>query len=149
LNAHSLSLQGESIIDLDPLQFIVGSKNSLILTLFDSFTKTNVSLSTDIDCSTRLVNSGVHFAAVVVDAPARLITFSIDGVVCDGGKELQWGFEWVPESMSDLGKNSHSSNFVLAKNYSGKVLGGGYWTRALMHTEIVGTWRAGTFPWSI
>jgi uncharacterized membrane protein len=120
-----------------------------MLTLYDSSTNTNVSLSTDSDCTIRLYNSGEHLAAVVVDAPARLITFSVDGVVCDGGFEFSWGFTWVPDSMNDLGKNPHSSSFVLAQNYSGKVLGGGYWTRALMHTEIVGTWRAGTIPWSI
>ena len=149
LKDHSSSLQGESIIDLEPLQFTVDSKKSLMLTLYDSSTNTNVSLSTDSDCTIRLYNSGEHLAAVVVDAPARLITFSVDGVVCDGGFEFSWGFTWVPDSMNDLGKNPHSSNFVLAQNYSGKVLGGGYWTRALMHTEIVGTWRAGTIPWSI
>ena len=144
---HNRSFEHSTIIDATALKLTVGSELSLVIELYDSSTKTNVSLSTDADCTRRLNGAGPHFAAVVIDAPARMITWSVDGAVCDGGEELQWGYVWIPDIMSNLESNPHSSSFVLGENYYGTIKGGGYYTRALMHTELVGTWRAGASAW--
>ena len=149
LENHNDSISKSAIIDVQALKLYVDSDKSLLIELYDSSTRTNVSLSTDEDCTSRLLDNGSHFAAVVIDAPARIITWSVDGSVCDGGRNQFWGFEWAPDSMGDLEMNPHSSSFILGEHYKGTILGGGYYERALMHTELVGTWRAGANAWML
>jgi hypothetical protein len=75
-----------------------------------------------------------------------VLTWSVDGVVCDGGAEAMWGWEWAPEGMGDLNANAKAPRFTLGGDYGGRVLGGAWYSRALMHTEAVGNWRAGPPP---
>lgn len=41
----------------------------------------------------------VHTVAVVVDAGPQLVTFSVDGIVCDGGGSSPFGWFWLAAQM--------------------------------------------------
>ena len=143
---HSAAEPGQVLVDVDgPLRLSIAAGGALLLDLSDAATGTNATLLMDADCAARLSSIGAqpHYAAVVVDAAARILTWSVDGVVCDGGEDWLWGWEWAPLKMADLGVNPKASSFVLGGGYSGKILGGAWYGRALMHTELVGNFRAG------
>lgn len=153
LSGHSAAPPNSTLIDVGgPLRLSVGAEGgALELTLTDAATGTSATLTTDVDCTERLLQGGSdpHYVAVVVDAAARILTWSVDGVVCDGGQGgdggggVYWGWEWVPSAMSNLNANPAAPTFVLGKGYGGRILGGGWYGRALMHTELVGNYRAG------
>ena len=46
--------------------------------------------------------STLHMVAVVVDAGPQLVTFFVDGIVCDGGGIAAAGFQWTAPGMDQL-----------------------------------------------
>ena len=149
LASHGAAQPGGALVAVGPLSLRVslgaGAGAPLLLALTDAATGTAAQLVMDADCTARLTapSPAAHYAAVVVDASARVLTWSVDGVVCDGGTAGLWGWEWAPLAMGDLNANAREPTFVLGGNYSGRVVGGAWYSRALMHTELVGNWRAG------
>ena len=99
------------------------------------------SLATDGACTARLLTAGPHRAAFTVDTSAHVVTASVDGALCDGGALELFGWAWLPASMTALAPSAAS--FVLADGYHGRVLGGDWYGRALLASEVVGNWRAG------
>jgi len=153
---HSAAAPGQALVEVGgPLSLTVAAGGALLLELKDAATGTNASLLMDGECAARLSGTGTtpdsepHYAAVVIDASARVLTWSVDGVVCDGSSAggsaggALWGWEWAPTGMGDLNANPRAPSFVLGGSYGGRVLGGAWYARALMHTELVGNWRAG------
>jgi hypothetical protein len=125
---HGAAAPGQALIDAGgPLRVGVAGGGALLLSLADAATGTRAALLMDAYCAARLAGAGggAHYAAATVDAAARVLTWSEDGVVCDGGAEAMWGWEWAPEGMG------------------GRVLGGAQYLRALVHTKAEGNWRAG------
>ena len=96
-------------------------------------------------CTTRLLSDGTHLAAFTVDTSAHIISASVDGALCDGGAALEFGFEWLPLDMAAL-QPAAAPSFVLAEGYRGRFLGGAWYARALLNSEVVGLWRAGPPP---
>jgi hypothetical protein len=145
ISGHSAAVQNSIIVDVGgPLRLSVGLGGALLLQLVDTNTNTNASLKMDDECTTRLGgdNSTPHYISVIIDSAAHILRFSVDGVMCDGGENQPFGWEWAPESMRDLNSNAHTSSFTLGSNYGGKILSGSWYSRALMNTEVVGNWRA-------
>ena len=148
---HGAAAPGQALVDAGgPLRVGVAEGGALLLNLSDAATGTTAALRMDGDCAARLRSAaaGAHLAAVVVDAAARVLTWSVDGVLCDGGQaggagDGLWGWEWAPVGMGDLNANAKAPSFVLGGGYGGRVVGGAWYGRALMHTEVVGNWRAG------
>jgi len=100
-----------------------------------------VSLVTDPPCTGLLSSAGApHYFAAVVDAGAHMLSVFVDGVLCDGGSWAAQGWAWVPPT---FGNATGRGSFVLAPNYSGKVLGGVFYERWLYTSELVGNYRAG------
>jgi len=153
LTNHGAAAPGQALVEVGaPLRVGVAAGGALLLSLADAATGTSAALLMDGDCAARLRGGdGAHYAAVVVDAAARVLTWSVDGVVCDGGQtggagDQLWGWEWAPVGMGDLNANPREPSFTLGAGYGGRVLGGAWYGRALMHTELVGMWRAGPPP---
>ena len=143
LALHARAAPGQALIDVGgPLRLGVGAGGALEVALAEG-AALNASLRMDDECAARLAGGGAHLAAAVLDGAAHILSFSVDGVVCDGGAGAAFGFVWAPQGMGDLQAVPHSATFVLAGGYGGQVLGGGWYTRALMHSELVGSWRAG------
>jgi hypothetical protein len=155
LSAHARAAPGATLVDTalpdtgSPLRVGVAADASaaLELTLVDAASGARVALRTDAACTARLLAGGdaaPHLAAAVIDAAARVLTWSVDGVVCDGAADAFWGFEWAPDAMGDLQAGAHAAAFALAPDYAPARIAGGFWfTRSLMHSELVGAARAG------
>lgn len=79
---------------------------SLNVTLEIRDEKGNYALhGTDPVCTRRLLSSGLHHMAVVVDNGPFLIYFMVDGLVCDGGPTMQTGFTWITNDVSRLSES--------------------------------------------
>lgn len=86
-----------------------------------------------------LNDGGTHHVTIIVDSGPALILFVIDGILCDGGSERQFGWgRFSPNLRGAAGAGqllvgpSLDGNIVLLRMYG----------RALTVTEAVGNWRA-------
>ncbi len=105
--------------------------DSLSITLNDG--RTENSWSSD----QNLFTAGkVHHAVITVDGGPKIITFVVDGTLCDGGDQRQFG--WGRFS-SDLRTPNGSTNAAI--NASVKALR--IYNRALRTSEAVGNFKAG------
>ena len=85
-----------------------------------------------------------HFIGIVVDAGPELVSWVVDGVLCDGGGVVAAGYSWVPQGMGGL---PASSARVAAPaggmgSYGGEVLWGQLVVQALRTSELVAAYRA-------
>ena len=150
LTDHDLARSGEVLIDTRERAGGAGLVVSVISN--DQVTNAlNVSIgdgngtlawvATDPPCTMLLGAAGQpHYAAVVVDAGAHLLTLVVDGVLCDGGTVAPQGWSWVPPSM---GNTTGRAAFRLAPDYRGRLLAGEFYSRWLYTSELVGNYRAG------
>eukprot|EP01051_Picozoa_sp_SAG22_P004418 SAG22_NODE_236_length_14254_cov_3.426492_5_plen_1588_part_00 len=81
------------------------------------------------------VNGASNTVAVVVDGAAQLVSFLSNGVLADGGLERQQG--WTPVNQA-LGRLAGGECNVGVHVEAVRV-----YSRALMTTELVGSWRSG------
>ena len=119
---------------------VIGATRALQLDLHDAAGVT-ASLATDGVCTARLLTAGPHLAAFTVDTSAHIITASVDGALCDGGALELVGWAWLPANMTVFAPRDTS--FVLAEGYHGRVLGGSWYGRALLSSEVIGNFRVG------
>ena len=81
-----------------------------------------------------------HMVAVVVDAGAQLVTFFVDGLVCDGGGVAPAGWFWTaPEMGALLGDDSAVE---VAPDFGGKITSGQVYFRSLYASELVAYHRS-------
>ena len=90
------------------------------------------------DCDASAVKPGkLHHVAIIVDGGPKIITFIVDGVLCDGGDQRQFGWgRFSPHLRAPngaptlkIGKTVHSLRI---------------YNRALRTSEAVGNFRAGS-----
>ena len=116
---------------------VASAGTAVVLTLEDS-AHVQANLTMDADCTARLGSSGAHYFSATVDIGAHILSMSVDGVVCDGGAAESYGWAWVSPSMGAL---IGPSTFTLGSGYGGTVLGGAWYSRRLLNTEVVGNFR--------
>jgi hypothetical protein len=157
LDQHNLAKPGEAILDARSISggmaLLTGAEGSVVLSLRDSSSttaeRTAAMFETDPLCSAELAKPGPHYVGIVVDAGPMIVTFVVDGLVCDGGHAgARWaaGWSWLPPIHSLQGSDlmtvgncsAHSNN---CEEYAGKVSGYIY-TKALMNSELVASFRA-------
>lgn len=91
-------------------------------------------------CDKGMLTPGkTHHVTIVVDGGPRIISFAVDGALCDGGKTRTYGWGRFSQQLEDVGGAELKLGAGLAE-------GGGalrIYTRALRTSEAVGNWRAG------
>ena len=102
-----------------------------------------IQFGTDPICSKYLLDTMhlSHHIGVVVDGGPKMISFIVDGKLCDGGSDLQhWpnGHYLMDNQFGDISVGVSEMNVNL-----NVVDRGHYYNRALYTTEIIGNWRAG------
>jgi hypothetical protein len=90
------------------------------------------------DTDAGMVSAGkLQHLVITVDGGPKLITFIVDGVLCDGGKERQFG--WGRFSPNLHAPNSYPPKLRIAPSIQSLRL----YNRALRTSEAVGNWQAG------
>ena len=98
----------------------------------------------EVDRALRLRAAGVHQLAVVLDGTPRLVTWVVDGTLCDGGPTQREGFTWWPLALGKLGGVLPGPGTVaVASSYTGRVASVRWYTRYLRVSELVASFRAG------
>ena len=95
------------------------------------------SQSIDGSCAAMLADDGEdHFFAINADAGPMLVTWMVDGVLCDGGGVDGSGYKWIDPLMGGV-----EGGAALSLN-SEYVLKGMLFTRSLTTSEMVGAYRS-------
>jgi hypothetical protein len=82
----------------------------------------------------------LHHIAFTVDGAANIITVVVDGRLCDGGKDRQYGWGRISEELVDINGNTQ---WRLAPDLKGKIRRLRVYDRNLTTSECVGNFRAG------
>lgn len=138
--------------DLQPGQVILDSRSpkgdGLALTTTDAGT-IQIELSDGKntgawDCDPGVLQSGKrHHVAVVVDAGPRIISFLVDGVVCNGGEARDFGWGRYKEELGDV---TGSATLHLAPSLHGELECVKIYSRYLRISEAVANFHAGSSP---
>ena len=92
------------------------------------------------DCDPGLLRPGNwHHLAALVDGPAKIISFVVDGRLCDGGPARPYGWARLPR---DLRTVPTTKLLRLAPSLHGQLGSVRIYTRRLLVSEIIGNWRA-------
>ncbi len=92
-------------------------------------------------CDPGLLEAGkLHHAAVIMDARAGIITFVVDGVLCDGGEARTYGWGRIPPGLQDV---SGTGALSIAPSLEGEVRLVRIYRRYLRTAEAVSNFRAG------
>jgi hypothetical protein len=92
------------------------------------------------DCDPGLLRPGNwHHLAALVDGPAKIISFVVDGRLCDGGPARPYGWARLPR---DLRTVPTTKSLRLAPSLHGQLGSVRIYTRRLLVSEIIGNWRA-------
>jgi len=93
------------------------------------------------ECDAGLLRAGkLHHVAAIVDAGPGIITFVVDGVLCDGGvaRPCGWG-----RYKADLGDVTGSPALRIAPSLTGQLKRLRLYNRYLRTSEAIGNFRAG------
>jgi len=85
-----------------------------------------------------LKTRGTHHVGIVVDAGPKIITFIVDGKVCDGGEYRQFGWGRFSSELHHANGSDTArigSDSVCVKEFR-------IYNRALMNSEIIGNYKA-------
>ena len=121
------------VVEDGGVALVLWANGTMALTLSDG-AGTNATASTDPACAARLAAPGEHFVGAVADVGPRLVSFMVDGVLCDGGGVWKRGWAWLPP----LREPRSTGTLRVA---SERVLQGGVFTRSLSTSELVAQWR--------
>ena len=99
----------------------------------------------DFVCSARLAASGRHHVAVVVDGGPRMVSWLVDGHLCDGGPlhdpaGASAGWVLFSPLLGNVGGSPTSPSVAVV---SAAVAEGRLYSTALLTTQCIGNWRAG------
>ncbi|MEW6358565.1 MAG: LamG-like jellyroll fold domain-containing protein [Planctomycetota bacterium] len=93
------------------------------------------------DCDPGMIESGrLHHIAVIVDGGPKIITFVIDGKLCDGGERRQFG--WGRYSPNLRGVKG-GETLCIGPSLSGEIKRLRIYNRALRVSEAIGNFQAG------
>ena len=140
---HSRAAAGQAILDDRDdagrgVSITVGAGGAAVFAVSDSSMSFN--LSTDAACSATLASgSKPHALSFVADASAGIVTALVDGVLCDGAAVTPRGFGWLPPQLGAV--PAARRRLWVAHGYSGALLRGHLWARALRTSEAVATAR--------
>ncbi len=81
-----------------------------------------------------------HHIVVIVDGGPNIITFVVDGIICDGGKYRQYGWGRFSESMTDVNGNA---KLTLAKSLRGGLESLRIYNRYLRNSEAIANFNNG------
>jgi hypothetical protein len=93
------------------------------------------------DCDPNLleINKRHHIVAIVDGGP-KIISFVIDGKLCDGGESRQFGWGRFSPNL----RNVNGSNTLrVSSEVDGKIQGIRIYDRYLLVSEAIGNWRSG------
>lgn len=80
-----------------------------------------------------------HHVVVTVDADAKILTFIVDGILCDGG-ERPWGFARFNPFTFDV---NGESKVAFSDEFKGEIHSFRVYKRALYTSEAIGNYRYG------
>ena len=93
------------------------------------------------DCDRGILKTGIwHHVAIIVDGGPKIITFVIDGELCDGGEIRQFGWGRFNGIMEDV---NGKSTLEIAGRLDGQIAILRIYDRYLRTSEAVGNFRAG------
>ncbi|HIQ22051.1 MAG TPA: hypothetical protein EYH34_12585 [Planctomycetes bacterium] len=93
------------------------------------------------DCDPGLLSVGRwHHITAIVDAQAQIISFLIDGTLCDGGPHRPYGWTRYPNRLADV---SGSGTLRVAPSLRGRLHCVRVYRRCLRTSEAVANFRAG------
>jgi len=93
------------------------------------------------DCDPGLLRAGTwHHLVALVDGPAKIVSFVVDGQLGDGGRARPYGWARLPR---DLRTIPTVKTLRLAPALHGELGGVRLYNRRLLVSEAVGNWRAG------
>jgi hypothetical protein len=96
------------------------------------------------DCDKRLLQPGkLHQVLFIVDGGPKLISVMVDGVLCDGGKEREFGWSRFHPNLKDA---NGAPTAILAPNLHGSLERVRVYDRYLLSNEGLGNWRQGNNP---
>ena len=100
------------------------------------------------DCDRGALEAGkTHHVVITVDGGPKIITFVVDGVLCDGGDQRQFGWgRFSPHLRApnpDRGTVANVPPLRIAPKMTGAVQSLRVYNRALRAGEAVGNWHAG------
>jgi hypothetical protein len=93
------------------------------------------------DCDVNLLKTNKwHHIAIVVDGGPNVISFLVDGILCDGGEQRPSGYARIPKHLINI---SGSDTVTIASTLKGKINTLRIYDRYLLSSEAVGNFRAG------
>jgi hypothetical protein len=81
-----------------------------------------------------------HHAAVIVDGAAKIVSFVVDGKLCDGGEERPFGWGRISPFFRDI---NTSAGLRIAPDLHGTLKTLRIYSRYLRTSEAVGNYQAG------
>jgi len=82
----------------------------------------------------------LHHLVVTVDGGPKIISFVVDGILCDGDKFRQFGWGRYSRNMRDI---NGSEILSIGKNFKGKIEQVRIYNRSLLTSEAIGNYKAG------
>ncbi len=131
---------GRSLLDARDMagrgwHVVTGDHGTIRITINDGRTESSWA------CDSDLLTAGKpHHVAIIVDGGPKIITFVVDGVLCDGGETRQFGWgRFNPQLRSANG----TATLQIAPSLRGQLMNLRVYDRYLLTSEAVGNWRAG------
>jgi len=115
------------------LAFVVTERGTLELVLNDGRTESRW------DCDPGLLAPGDHHVVATVDGGPHVITFIVDGKLCDGGTGRQFGWGCFSRNLRHA---NGSQALRVTPAFHGTVRHLRAYGRALTTTEAIGNWRS-------
>jgi hypothetical protein len=135
--------------DLSPGQILVDShapdkRGFVLMTTDDGTVRIGLSdgkTKAAWDCDPGLLQTGkTHHIVAILDAGPKIITFLIDGVLCDGGDGRQYGWGRYQGDLRDV---SGSGKLRIAPKLQGKLESLRVYSRYLRTSEAIANYHAG------
>ena len=93
------------------------------------------------DCDPGLLRAGaLHHVVAIVDAGPRVVSFCVDGALCDGGEHRQFGWGRFSPHLRHV---NGAPEMRIGVGLQGEVAVLRIYDRALHTSEAIGNWRAG------
>jgi len=93
------------------------------------------------DCDPGVLTAGkLHHVAVIVDAGPKIISFIVDGVLCDGGEARQYGWDRYSQASGSV---NGSGKLRIAPRFRGQLVRLRIYERYLRTSEAIANFHAG------
>jgi hypothetical protein len=92
------------------------------------------------DCDRNLLTTmKTHHIVIIVDGGPKIVTFLVDGILCDGGDERQFGWGRFDNTLSDINGNS---TIAVCSSLSGEMKLFRLYDRYLRTSEAVANFKS-------